>query len=139
MSASTASSASAPVAERDYFTATQIDRGSDFSSGQLWLYLGGLGIELVVLGAAAAGRPVAIRSALARAGRRPLLGAAAAGAGLSIAVAVASLPVGLAAHDRAVDFGLSTQGTASWLGDAGKSIAIGGVLAAAGGALLVAL
>jgi STE24 endopeptidase len=131
--------AAAPVAERDYFTPSEIDRGRDFSSGQLWLYIGGLGIELVVLVAAAAGRPVAIRAALARAGRRPLLGAAAAGAGLSIGVAVASLPVGLAAHDRAVDFGLSTQDTASWLGDAGKSIAIGGVLAAAGGALLVAL
>ena len=131
--------ASAPVAERDYFTATQIDRGSDFSSGQLWLYVGGLGIELVVLVAAAAGRPVAVRAALARAGGRPLLGAAAAGAGVSVAVALATLPVGLAAHDRAVDFGLSIQSTASWLGDAGKSIAIGALLAAAGGVLLASL
>src|SRR5436190_5630274 len=131
--------APAPVAERDYFTSAQIDRGRDFEAGQLWLYLGGLGIELVVLVGAATGRPLAVRAALSRAAKRPVLGGAAAGAGLSIAVALATLPVGIASHDRAVDFGLSTQTTGSWLLDVAKASAIGVVLAAAGGALLVAL
>jgi STE24 endopeptidase len=128
-----------PVAERDYFSSAQIDRGRDFAGGQLTFYLGGLGIELVVLVAAATGRPTAVRAALARAGRRPRLGAAAVGAGLSVAVAVATLPVGILAHDRAVDFGLSTQTTGSWLGDWAKSAALGVGAAAVGGVLLVVL
>jgi STE24 endopeptidase len=128
-----------PVAEGDYFTPAQIDRGSDFTTGQLWLFCGGLAIEVAVLGAAAAGRPATVRRALARASGRPLLGAAATGAGLSVAVAVASLPVAIAAHDRAVAYGVSRQSLGSWLGDAAKAGAIGAVLAGAGGVLLVAV
>jgi Zn-dependent protease with chaperone function len=120
----------APVSASDYFTQTEIDRGRDYDNGQLWLYVGGLAIEMVVLVGVASGRPRIVRAALARAGERPVLGAAAVGAGLSVAVAVASLPVGIAAHERAVDFGISTQDLGSWLGDAAKQAAIGAVIAA---------
>lgn len=120
----------APVSEGDYFTAAEIDRGEDYASGQRWLYVGGIAIEMVVLAGAATGRPRIVRAALARAGERPVLGAAAVGAGLSVAVAVASLPVGIAAHERAVDFGISTQDLGSWFGDTAKATAIGAVIAA---------
>ena len=68
-----------------------------------------------------------------------MLGAAAVGAGLSLTLAAAALPAGIAAHERAVDYGVSTQSLGFWLADAGKSAAIGAALAAAGGALLIAL
>ncbi len=68
-----------------------------------------------------------------------MLGAAAAGAALSVALGVAALPASIAAHERAVDYGISTQSFGSWLADTGKSTAIGAVLAAAGGALLIGL
>src|SRR5204863_3960371 len=57
----------------------------------------------------------------------------------SVAVGLAALPASIAAHQRAVDYGISTQSFGSWLQDTGKSAAIGAVLAAAGGALLIAL
>jgi STE24 endopeptidase len=120
----------APASASDYFTQAEIDRGRDYDNGQLWLYVGGLAIEMVVLVGVAGGRPRIVRAALARAGERPVLGAAAVGAGLSVAVAVASLPVGIAAHERAVDFGISTQDLGSWLGDAAKQAAIGAAIAA---------
>jgi Zn-dependent protease with chaperone function len=50
-----------------------------------------------------------------------------------------TLPLGAAAHQRAVDYGLSTQGFGSWLTDEAKSTTIGAVLTAAGAALLIAL
>jgi STE24 endopeptidase len=129
----------APVSESDYFTPAQIDRGRAYSDGQLWLYLGVLGAQGVVLVTLALGRPEAVRRRLERLGARPVLGAAAVGAGLSIALGVAALPAGIAAHQRAVDYGISTQSLGSWLGDTGKSAAIGAVLAAAGAAILIAL
>jgi STE24 endopeptidase len=129
----------APVSAQDYFTHAQIDRGSNYSTGQLWLFAGGLAVEMVVLVPLALGRPRVAGGALRRLERRPVAGGAAAGAALSVALAVAALPTGVAAHERAVDFGLSTQGLASWLGDGAKSAGIGAVFAAGGGALLIVL
>jgi STE24 endopeptidase len=126
-----------PVSESDYFTAAQIDRGRDYSQGQLWLYAGGLAIELAVLVPPALGRPRRAREMLSRLGARPVAGGAAAGAAISLSVAVAGLPVAIASHERAVDFGLSTQDLGSWLGDAAKSTGIGALLAAGGGALVI--
>jgi STE24 endopeptidase len=76
---------------------------------------------------------------LRRASQRPLLGAAALGAGISLTLTVVALPFGIAAHERARDVGLSTQGIGPWLGDAARSAAIGALLAAAGAALAVAM
>jgi STE24 endopeptidase len=123
----------------DWFEPAQIQRGEDFDGGQDWLYLATLGVEVVVLVVLASGRPRIAGRALARAGGRPLVGTAAAGAGVSIVLAVTTLPIGLAAHDRAVDFGVSVQGTGSWLADAAKSAGITAVIAGAAAALLLAL
>ena len=87
----------------------------------------------------ALGRPDAVRVRLERLAVRPVLGAAVGGAGLLISLGVAALPAQIAAHQRAVDYGISTQGFGSWLGDVGKSAAIGAVMAAVGGAVLIAL
>jgi Zn-dependent protease with chaperone function len=92
-----------------------------------------------VLVTLALGRPGVVRRGLERLEARPVIGGAAAGAGLSVALGAASLPAAIAAHERAVDYGISTQSLGFWLADAGKSAAIGAVLAAGGGALLIAL
>jgi STE24 endopeptidase len=127
------------VSEGDYFTRAQIDRGQAYSEGQVWLFLAALGAQGIVLVALSAGRPRVVRRGLGRLEARPVLGAAAAGAGLSLTLGIAALPAGIAAHERAVDYGISTQSLVSWFEDAGKSAAIGAILAAAGGALLIAL
>ena len=129
----------APVSESDYFTPAQIDRGRTYSDGQLWLFVAALGAQGAVLITLALGRPAAARRGLERLEARPLLGAAAVGAGLSVALGVAALPAGIAAHQRAVDYGISTESFGSWLEDTGKAAAIGAALAAAGAAVLIAL
>jgi STE24 endopeptidase len=128
-----------PVSERDYFTRAQIDQGRAYSNGQLWLLLGAVGAQGAVLLTVALGRPALVRRGVARLDARPVTGAAAAGAGLSVCLWAVSLPAAIAAHERAVDYGISTQSLGSWLTDAGKSAAIGAVLAGGGGALLIAL
>ena len=124
---------------RDYFTPAQIERGRAYSDGQLWLLLGAVGAQGAVLVTLALGRPALVRRGLQRLEARPVIGAAAAGAALSVALVAAALPAGIAAHERAVDYGISTQSLGFWLADAGKSAAIGAVLAAGGAALLIAL
>jgi STE24 endopeptidase len=128
-----------PVSAQEFFTSAQIERAVDYREGQLWLFLAGLGAEAAVLLILALGRPAAVRSALERVGRRPLVGAAAVGAGLSLAVTAAGFPASVWAHERSVDVGLSTQSLGEWLGDVGKSAVIGAALAAAGATLLIAL
>jgi STE24 endopeptidase len=127
------------VPEGRYFTASQIERGRSYSEGQLWLFAAALGAQGAVLLTLALGRPEAVRLRLERLATRPALGAAVGGAALSISLGVAALPAQIAAHQRAVDYGISTQGWSSWLADVGKSAAIGAVMAAAGAAVLIAL
>jgi STE24 endopeptidase len=128
-----------PVNEADYFSAAQLERAHDFRNGQTWLFFGSLAIEAGVLVAFAYGRPAATRRLLDSFAERPLRGAALAGGGIAVATAVATLPVGIWSHERAVDVGLSTQSLDSWLSDVGKSTAISAVLTAAGAALLFAV
>jgi STE24 endopeptidase len=128
----------APVSEADYFTPAQIERGRAYGNGQLWLLLGAVGAQGAVLVTLALGRPAVVRRGLQRLEARPVLGAAAAGAGLSVALGAAALPARIAAHERAVDYGISTQSLSFWLADTGKSAAIGAALAAGGAALLIA-
>jgi STE24 endopeptidase len=128
-----------PVSAGEYFGEAELERATDFRDGQRWLSYAGLAIEGTVLLAVALGRPAPVRRALARLGSRPILGAAAAGAGVSLVVALTTLPTGLAAHERAVDVGISTQSLGSWLWDVARSAAIGAAITAAGAALLIAL
>jgi STE24 endopeptidase len=125
----------ATVDVKAYFSPEQLRRAADFTHTQRLLGLAGLAISGGTLALIALRPP----RALDRLGRRPLLGAAAAGAGISVALVATGLPLGAIAHERAVDFGLSTQSWGAWLGDVGKSSAVSAVLAAGGGALGLAL
>jgi STE24 endopeptidase len=130
---------SGPVSERDYFSAEQIERAEDYRGGQRALLVATLAVEGAVLVVLALGRPRFARRRLEALGRRPVLGAAAAGAALSLTLTLASAPTGAIAHERSVDYGLSTQSFGSWLGDLGKSAAISALIAAGAAALLIAL
>jgi STE24 endopeptidase len=126
----------APVTAADYFSHAQLEKAHDYADTQRLLGLGGLvltGGVLVLLVTPPS------RRALARLGRRPLLGAAAAGAGISLLLVVVGLPLDAVAHNRSVDVGLSTQDWGPWLADQGKSAAIGAVFAAGGAAIGLAL
>jgi STE24 endopeptidase len=128
-----------PVAEDEYFDREQVERAEDYRSGQRLLFFATLAIETGLLVALVTGRPRVVRRRLDALGRRPLLGAAAAGAGLSLALGLAALPTQAVAHERAVDYGLSTQGFGDWLLDEGRSATISAAIAAAGATLLIAL
>jgi STE24 endopeptidase len=85
------------------------------------------------------GRPSAARRLLATVSRRPVLGAALAGVVVVTVTELASLPTQVAAHERSVDAGISTQTLGPWLGDQARGLAISAVIAAGGAALLSAL
>jgi STE24 endopeptidase len=121
------------VAPRAYFSAAQIEKAEDFRSGQLWLLGARTAIELGLLVLIVARPP----RALLKPRRRQVLAGAAAAAALSVSISVVTLPVRAIARERAKDVGLVTQSWTGYAGDVAKSTAIGAVLAAAGGALLV--
>jgi len=131
--------APASVSEDDYFNQTQIERGRSYGDGQALLAVGGLALEGVVIATLAAGRPRSARRALERLNARPVAGAAAAGAGISVLLAVAAVPLGAAAHARAVDYGISVQSLGGWLGDAAKAAGIQALISAGAAAALIAL
>jgi STE24 endopeptidase len=125
--------------EDAYFSHDELVKARDYASGQRLILVGSLVAEGALLVFLATGRPAVARRALERLAGRPLLGGAAAAAGLSVAVAVVTVPFGVAAHERSVDVGLSTQSIGGWLGDWAKGAAIGAVLAAAVGTFALAL
>jgi len=127
------------VAERDYFSAAELDRAHDYRGPQRWLLIAGVLVEGAVLVAIAFGHPAAGRRRLERLAARPLLGAAAAGGAVAIATTVANLPLALISHERAVDVGLSTQSLGPWLWDLARSAGITALLTAGGALLLIAL
>ncbi|HEY6671355.1 MAG TPA: M48 family metallopeptidase [Solirubrobacterales bacterium] len=125
--------------ENSYFSGEELTKARNYASGQRLILVGSLIAEGAVLVLLVTGRPAATRTALERLGARPVLGGAAAAAGLSVVVAVITIPFGIAAHERSVDVGLSTQSLGSWLSDWGKATAIGAVLAGLVGTLALAL
>jgi STE24 endopeptidase len=127
--------APAPVDPRAYFSASELDRASDFRGPQRALGLGTLVLEGAVLVWLVARPPRALR----RRHRRPVLAAAAAGAALSVFVGLVAVPLQAVAHQRAVDVGLSTQGWVDWSADLAKAWAIGAVFAGAGAGAGIAL
>jgi STE24 endopeptidase len=128
-----------PVAESDYFSPAEVDRAHDFRDPQRLLLFAGLAIEGAILAAVALGRPAPLRRGLERLAGRPLLGAAVAGVGVAVLTTVATLPVSVVSHERAVDAGLSTQSLGSWVWDVARSAGITAVLTAGGAVLLLAL
>jgi STE24 endopeptidase len=129
----------ASLSERSYFSPTQLERAHDYRDTQRLIGLGTLAVEGTVLVVLAVWRPAPLRRGLRLASQRPILGGAAVGAAISISLAAAAVPTGLIAHERARDVGLATQTVGPWLADVGKSAAVGAALAAAGGAVAVAM
>jgi STE24 endopeptidase len=127
------------VDESAYFPMEEIARARDYASGQRLLLVGSLVAEGVVLVLLATGRPAATRRVLERLGARPVLGGLAAAAGLSVVVAVATVPFGIAAHERSVDVGLSTQSLGGWAVDWVKGSAIAAILAGLVGTVALGL
>jgi Zn-dependent protease with chaperone function len=124
-----------PVDPRSYFTPAQLERARDYRHGQLVLFAAGTAVEAALLVWLVARPPARLRGPF----RRPVLAGAGAGAALSVGLAVVQLPVGAISHQRSVDVGLSTQDWGPWLGDVGKSTAIGAVFAGVGAAAALAL
>jgi STE24 endopeptidase len=127
------------VVAGDYFGPADLERATDFREGQRLLLVGGLAAQALVIGALAVGRPRGARDLLARLSSRSVLGTAAAGVLVVVVAEAAALPMTLAAHERSVDVGLSTQTLGPWLGDQAKGLAIGAIVAGAAAAALSAL
>jgi Zn-dependent protease with chaperone function len=123
-----------PVEARAYFSPAQLERAVDFRTGQLWLFGAQLLIEAGVLVLLVRRPPAWLRTA---GERHPVRTGAAAAAGISVLLTLATLPLSAISRQRAKDVGLVTQDWLGWLGDVAKSQAIGAVLWAAGGALLI--
>jgi len=122
-----------------YFRPAQLERAKDFGDPQRLIGIGQLAVSAGVLALLALRPPERFGALLTRLERRPVLGGAAAGAALSLVFTVTGLPLALWAHERSVDFGLSTQSLAPWSADVAKSAGIGALLAALGGMLAVGL
>jgi STE24 endopeptidase len=129
-----------PVSASQVFRPAQLDRMRDYAGGQRLLGLGAIAAQGAVLVLLVVRPPRRVVHALERAAReRTAVATALAGAGLMLAISVAALPFAAFAHERAVDFGKSTQSWGGWAEDQVKSVAIAIVLAAAGAALFAAL
>jgi STE24 endopeptidase len=129
----------AAVDATDYFSARELDRAEDYRGPQRLIGLGSLLVSGATVAFIALRPPRRARRALERAGRRPLLGSAAAGASLALALVVVTLPFAAAAHERAVDVGLSTQDWGPWFGDLAKAAGLEAVFAGGGAAVLILL
>lgn len=125
--------------ENAYFSHEELTKARDYASGQRLILVGSLVAEGAVLVLLATGRPAVTRRALDRLAARPVLGGAAAAAGLSVVVAVVTVPFGIAAHERSVDVGLSTQSLGGWFGDWTKATTIGAILAGLVGSFALGL
>jgi STE24 endopeptidase len=94
---------------------------------------------LVLTGAALVVVAVRPPGVLRRSYSRRRLATAATGAGLVVGIGLVGLPLAAVSHQRAVDYGLSTQSWGGWVGDVAKSEAIGALFAGLGAVVLVAL
>lgn len=122
-----------------YFSAAQLERAQDFRGLQRILGLAGTGLGALAVAWIALRPPRRLSGALGRAGRRPLLGGAAVAVGIAVAVTFVELPLALWRHERAVDYGLSTQALGPWLVDVVKATGVSAVYAAIGGLAAMAL
>jgi len=144
----------AAIDPRAYFSEAEIRRAEDFRGVQRLIGVGSLlisGATLAVLALAGGGcqggrcppwmpsPPAPVLRLLERAGEKPVRGGALVAAGISVTLTVTGIPLSVWAHERAVDYGLSTQSLGPWFADLGKSAAIAAAIAAAGGAVGIAL
>jgi STE24 endopeptidase len=140
----------APVSERSYFSAAQLERIHDFRDVQRWIGIGALAAEGAVLVLLVRRPPRSLYLAeglqrfptwrsVRRGSRRWALTAAAAGAGIAVTLAVVDLPFSVVARERAKDVGLVTQNWVGFAGDVVKGTAIQAVMFGAGAVLLVGI
>jgi len=129
----------ATIDPRAYFSEAELRRAEDFRGVQRLIGVGSLLISGGTLAVLAVRAPAPVRRFLERAGEKPVRGGALVAAGISLTLTVTGTPLSVWAHERAVDYGLSTQSLGSWFADVGKSGAIGAVIAAIGGAVGIAL
>jgi STE24 endopeptidase len=125
----------APARAEAYFSPAELDRIHAYVGPQRALAIGGLVLSGAALVIVAMRPPGVLRRPYAR--RR--LATAATGAGLVVGIGLVGLPLAAVSHQRAVDYGLSTQDWGGWAGDVAKSEAIGAVFAGLGALVLVAL
>jgi STE24 endopeptidase len=130
----------APVRATAYFSPAELDRINAYAGPQRALALGTLALSGAAVALMAFRPPRRARRALDRlAARRPRLATATTGVAIVLVVTAVTLPLAAISHQRAVDYGLSTQDWGGWAGDVAKSEAIGAVFAALGALILVAL
>ena len=120
-----------PVPASSLFRPAELERARDYAGGQRLLGLGAIAAQGAVL-ALLVLRPA--RRFIGRTRRTAL-----AGGGVMLAVSLAALPFAAWAHERAVDFGKSTQSWTEWGSDRLVSTAIALALAGGGAALFAAL
>jgi STE24 endopeptidase len=125
----------APVSERSYFSAAELERIHDFVELQRWIGIGALVAEVAVLVLLVRRPPRWVR----RGSRRWALSAAAAGAGIAVTIAVVDLPFSVVGRERAKDVGLVTQNAVGFAGDLVKGTAIQAVMYGAAAVLLVGI
>ena len=129
-----------PVSASSLFRPAELERARDYAGGRRLLGLAGIAAQATVLALLVVRPPRRATAWLERTARgRVLVATALAGAALMLAATLASLPFAAVAHERAVDFGKSTQSWWEWAGDRVTSTAIALVLAAAGAALFAFL
>ena len=129
-----------PVSASSLFRPSELERARDYAGGQRLLGLGGIAAQGVVLALMVVRPPRRAIDRIERVARgRAGLTTVIAGGALMLATGLAALPFAAVAHERAVDFGKSTQSWVEWGGDRLTSTAVAVLLAAAGAALFAAL
>lgn len=129
-----------PVSASSLFRPAELERARDYAGGQRLLGLGAIAAQGGVLVLLVVRPPRRVVRRLERAAReRTVVVTALVGGGLMLGAGIATLPFAAFAHERAVDFGLSTQSWVEWGSDRLMSSAIAVALAAAGAALFAAL
>ena len=121
-----------PVSASSLFRPAELERMRDYAGGQRLLGLGAIAAQGVVLALLVLRPPRRTAQRLERIARgRQGLATALAGGALMLAAALAALPFRAVAHERAVDFGKSTQSWGEWAADRATAAMIALVLAAA--------
>ena len=101
-----------------WFDAEMLSRAEAFRTGQRWLYIGQVLVQLALLLGLVFG-PLSnwIGGILTRPAKRPVLGSAVTAALILLALQLIALPFAIVGHLRAADVGLSTQSLGQWIVD----------------------